>query len=529
MNKIKTLDFVGDQKKKYFQYILSCSRQNLIFLAVASLFTGGVDCFNLHGEKSVNLTSWRFTDKRFQFDVENLTLNIPNASVEAVNSYNEILTDVVILTIRSQMLFFVPLDLDKFFPNIQALQIFNSSLKVLEQGDIRSFGRLRELWVNQNHLESLSGNLFKFNTELQLIVFSNNRLKAIGKYILVPLANLMIANFNKNTCIDKYAGFPHQMLDLFVQIEQNCAPPENLLLARAETFKLTKKPEPIGLEQANSEIKELRAKLRMTEVKLNLSDGHLDAAMKSLFVATKALESRGNREEFMAAPTENQFIDLTCYTDAADQCGADELTIRFNNMKVREVLGSGVQTVSIEKIKKLSIVEQQTLFLPSNLAERFKELTELTVTLSGLFTIRWNVFKGLTKLTSLDLSHNKLHEVPDNSFEDLENLISLDLSFNYIESVEDDAFNGLHKLQQLKLNNNYLIELSGRPFDSLKKLKHLYLQRNDLQIIDGNLFNSLTKLITADLSNNRCIDMSLPRKTLSAIEKSIKEKCARRP
>lgn len=489
---------------------------------------GGTLCFDFPGERSANETSWRFTEKGYQFDAKNLTVNETfRTAVTTVNGMNEILPHIIILSIRYQTVHRVPEDLDKFFPNVEALQIFNSELKILEQKDLKPFDNLKELWVHQNELESLSGDLFKFNTELQLIVLNNNRLRFIGKYILVPLTKLEIANFNSNKCIDKYAGFPHKMHELFIQIEKNCAPPENLVQmfdARAQALIQAKEPED-NLTKFRNEVRDLREKLRQTEVKLNLSDGHLDAATKNLFAASKALESQGNsREEFLAAPTESQFVDLFCYTNTEDVCEVIELKIRFNDMKIREV-----KTMALDKIRKLSIVQQQTLFLPSNLAEHFKELTELTVTLSGLFTIKWNVFRDLRKLKSLDLPHNKIQEVPSNAFEDLERLTDLDLSFNNIESIDTDGFANLAKLQQLKLNNNDLSVLSGKPFENLKKLKQLFLQKNSLKVIDGNLLAPLTKLVTADFTNNECINISLPRKSLEALDKAIREKCSRRP
>lgn len=485
-------------------------------------------CFDLVGELNNKTTAWRFTDRGLRFIAKNVTVKQTQTSITSINGYNEILPNVKILTIRNQTVHFIPEDIEKFFPELQGIEIFNSSLKVLEQKDLKPFVKLRELWLNQNKLETLSADLFKFNTELRMIVLNKNRIMSIGKYILVPLTKLEIANFNNNNCIDKYAGFPHQMHELFIQIERNCSPPEMLIQVRVEPVKhQPKEPAQFELFRAKTEIRDLRAKLKSTEGKLNLSDNHLDAAIKNLFVASKALESHGNsREEFMSAPVESQFLDLACYTDIDFICEVDDLKIRYNNMKVQRVTGAGGQSISLGSITEIKIVEQQTLFLPSNLAEHFKNLSKLTVTLSGLFTIRSNVIKGLTKLEILDLSHNKIHEIPAFAFENLGNLLELDVSFNYVESIEDDGLKGLDKLQRLKLNNNYLSVLSAKPFENLKSLEQLLLQKNDLQIVDGNFLTVLTKLSEADFSKNLCIDSRFPDKSLTIIKNDILEYCS---
>lgn len=426
--------------------------------------------------------------------VENLIIIYPNESITTVNGKPGALPDVKVLDITSQTVWFLPKGLETLFPNLEGIQIFGSGLKLIEQNDIKSLSKLRDLELPYNQLETIESDLFDFNSELQSINFNGNEIKFVGENVLEPLQKLERANFGNNACIDKAVEDQSELSTIIELLESKCKIKGKDVSAMA------------------LEIRELKTKLQASEIGLNVCDENLNSATKNMFLKWNDLE----------APTKK--IDFIC-RQYVEGCLAADLNIGFRNSSIRNVNGEEGKMVGLDKKRKLKIERQRTLFLPINIGQIFPLLTELVVTNSGLFVIDSTVFDGMKFLKVLDLKHNKVHQIMSSTFEDLETLSELDLSFNRIESVEDEAFNGLTKLYQLKLNDNLLSSIKADAFGGLESLRELWLQNNKLNSIGPNLLSSLPKLFTVDLTNNICINVSHPTTALSEIEDKIIANC----
>lgn len=105
------------------------------------------------------------------------------------------------LYINSQTIHFLPEGFENFFPNINELQIINSSLKIIDKFDLKSFENLEFLNLPHNNIEALNNDLFVFNPKLRYIYINNNNLKVIGEKVFDVLkATHFLASFEFNIC-----------------------------------------------------------------------------------------------------------------------------------------------------------------------------------------------------------------------------------------------------------------------------------------------------------------------------------------
>ncbi|CAG9810041.1 unnamed protein product [Chironomus riparius] len=144
-------------------------------------------------------------------------------SVQNVASHN----NVVRLSINNQICHFVPLETDKFFPNLETLRIWSSGLKKLDQNDIKGFEHLRELILPLNDIESLDSNLFEFNKKIKKIDLSRNKLKSVGLALLSTLRTITYINFNLNDCIDD--SFKVNIDKFIEKVRTSCPPTIEML------------------------------------------------------------------------------------------------------------------------------------------------------------------------------------------------------------------------------------------------------------------------------------------------------------
>lgn len=166
-----------------------------------------------------------------------LVITNQNDTITSVNGQSAPLTDVNILHIFHQMINYFPKGLDKFFPNLEAIQLLHSPLKTIEQADIRPFGsKLKKFILGGNQIESLDSDLFEYNSELRWIGFQENNLKSVGKNILRPLKKLQRAYFDDNECIDKAAMNENQVQVLVAELEEKCPGLEKSITSEISSF-----------------------------------------------------------------------------------------------------------------------------------------------------------------------------------------------------------------------------------------------------------------------------------------------------
>lgn len=142
--------------------------------------------------------------------------------------------DVNALYIRSGRCDRVPKNFQNFYENIEGISLDTVKLKVLLKEDLEVFPKLRILEVISNELETLDGDIFKGNPNLERIDFSENKLKIIDKELLVPVTKVTYVDFSKNVCINKKAETKVQLQKLKEDLANLCAPTQQSLMHERE-------------------------------------------------------------------------------------------------------------------------------------------------------------------------------------------------------------------------------------------------------------------------------------------------------
>ena len=258
----------------------------------------------------------------------------------------------------------------------------------------------------------------------------------------------------------------------------------------------------IKLHSANLTIIALRAENSQTVVPLQEENTKLKRWVKScdgnLNATTGILFKTSDRQQILTQ-TSSEPLSLIVIVDGI-KVTVGEMVISSPGLMINYVKYANSSDVD-NKATEIYIDHQQTLFLPTNLGQRFPSLQLLSVTSSGLILIDSSVFSQMKSLKVLNLNNNNLQEIQLGTFDQLKLLESLDLSSNNLKTLETSMVSGLEKLQNLNL------------------------AANRLKIISINILEPLKDLQNADLSKNDCINLSFPKVTLREIKDQLIKDC----
>ena len=138
--------------------------------------------------------------------------------------------------IQEQTAHYLPKGIDKFFPNLLTIAVRISSLKSVTQDDLKPFTQFFRVDFKDNDLESLEGDLFKFNPTLQEVSFDENKLHYIGEHLLDNLKNLQLIEFQSNPCINFKATTSSEIATLIQKIKTQCEWPQDLMVIKSVTY-----------------------------------------------------------------------------------------------------------------------------------------------------------------------------------------------------------------------------------------------------------------------------------------------------
>ena len=140
---------------------------------------------------------------------------------------------------RSKVLNYFPRNLEKFFENLEGINIQSGGLKEISVDDLKPFGeKLKYLFLWNNEIKILKSNLFDFNPNLKFLYLSHNKIEKVEKGTFDKLEKLQEFDFENNECylIDAYSGATieeymendqklrkvHERESLAKLIEENC-------------------------------------------------------------------------------------------------------------------------------------------------------------------------------------------------------------------------------------------------------------------------------------------------------------------
>lgn len=131
--------------------------------------------------------------------------------------------DVVAFSSFGNEIRFMPLGLTNFFPSIKLVEIAQAKMGKISSTDLQQFGdNLSFLFLGENKIKSLQGNLFEFTPKVRWIDLNFNLIKEVERGTFTNLKELYRISFINNFCYNgeaKYVG-----LKMAIQrIENKCA------------------------------------------------------------------------------------------------------------------------------------------------------------------------------------------------------------------------------------------------------------------------------------------------------------------
>lgn len=117
----------------------------------------------------------------------------------------------------------IPAGIGSIYPNIEALSVWNATLRTVSNTDLQQFANLREIWIYENHLEFLPSSLFEYNPKIEYINFKSNAIKYIGENFFNYLPNLKRAEFWYNVCINDEATDAAGLEAIKTEIKKKCS------------------------------------------------------------------------------------------------------------------------------------------------------------------------------------------------------------------------------------------------------------------------------------------------------------------
>lgn len=159
----------------------------------------------------------------------NLTVVNSNETVTSVSgtlSANLEYSNITSLEIESSPeLEFLPLGIQKFFPNLEKISLIQTGLKIITSDDLKNFPKMKSLILRNNKLSEIDSKLFVFNKNIEEIDFSGNEIKHVGENFLKSLENLTKLDFSNNVCFNGTANNSVEVKRLKAKLNENCQNP----------------------------------------------------------------------------------------------------------------------------------------------------------------------------------------------------------------------------------------------------------------------------------------------------------------
>jgi len=165
------------------------------------------------GQRNRNTNSNMHKKAFYSCTINNLKITTRNVQITDILKIPIIFTDLNIqwLQLESSIVNYLPHGFDKFFGDIQILNIGNVELLELKQEDLIQFPNLKYLWAHNNKLFKLGHDIFDFNLNLEYFDFSGNQLKFVDYRLLKRTGDrptdveMFCYSFENNICIN-YSG-----------------------------------------------------------------------------------------------------------------------------------------------------------------------------------------------------------------------------------------------------------------------------------------------------------------------------------
>lgn len=393
-------------------------------------------------------------------------------------SYNDIMSlpaDSEILHLRRLTQLFLqnnkiselPGDVFSDLLSLKVVNLSDNAIKYLPEGLFQNTREIREIYMQNNELETLPKRVFNRLEQLLVLDLSANKLKSdhiedetfggLIRLIVLDLSHNAVARITRNMFKDL---FFLQILNLsnnsIASIEDNAFSP----LFNLHTLNLGQN------------------KLRTIE----------DHVFNGLFILNKLILN----SNMLSYISENAFRNCS---------DLKELDLSTNKLtKVPEAI------VQLPFLKSLDFGENLLTEITNSSFQNLSQLTGLRLIDNQIGNLTAGMFWGLSSLQVLNLANNKIQSIETETFQKNPQLEAVRLDGNFISDI-NGVFVSLTKLLWLNLSENHLVWFDYAFIPG--SLKWLDIHANFIEIL-GNYYKIQNELHvkTLDASHNRLVSLS---------------------
>ena len=394
--------------------------------------------------------------------------------------------------------------------DIEALHLTLNHITRIQASTFHSLHNLKQLFLDENLLQSIDPYLFESLVSLQTLDLAHNSIHILYSDSFYGLNNLtvLILSFNRLTHME--SGTLQHLTNLRVlHLSWN-----ELKYLHPATFRnLTSL---VTLNLAGNRLLSIQSGLfdSLHNLKtLYLSDNNMEYLNATLFqnlTNLSRLYLDQNRLKYLHPATFRNLTGLIILNLKHNRLLSIQTGLfeGLHNLKRLYLSNNSIEYLdatlfqNLTNLILLDLFANKLISVPPNIFKGLKHITHLFLSYNELSAINDYLFTDLTSVKHLELNRNKLHFIGSPTFHGLYNLIVLYLHHNMLQTLPGELFLGLHQLFALFLNNNNLLILDSDVFMGLYNLTYLSLAKNQLTEITHDLFQSNAKLSFLDFSNN---------------------------
>lgn len=141
-------------------------------------------------------------------------------------------------------------------------------------------------------------------------------------------------------------------------------------------------------------------------------------------------------------------------------------------------------------------------YVPIKFFQKIRLVEKVSMTDSGVLSVKNGDFLGNDHLTVLTMNENCLVELPEYLFVYTKRLEEVDFSYNKLRKISTNTFAGARRLQKIDLSFNFIKTLDANLFEAATAFKDINFRHNLLQHFKPKL-SKLNKLQLLSLDGNR--------------------------
>ncbi|KAM9384692.1 uncharacterized protein KZ484_006408 isoform 1-T2 [Pholidichthys leucotaenia] len=395
-------------------------------------------------------------------------------------------SDDLFLSCSKHQLASVPDDIPR---NAQVIDLNYNRINMIRREDFHNMSKLRILYLEKNYIGHVETGSFITLMMLEKLYMSNNSLINLAGNIFQGLSKLTFLDLS-----DNQIHFIHQETFLFLTSLQTLYLRENKLQRISDIQSILQLPRLQELSVRANSFSSFQSK----DLLLNVSSALkiLDVSyneIKKFSISTPSfphLDKLDLSECGRGSPMKWDIPDQTFLENITQLCISFHLTPFENVQEILQSLGS-LTHLEVMRLKPelLSIVCKTPTLRQLHLS-------------NSVLSHRTSNLVNCSRLSKLDLSANFITELTEGSIHLMRKLKVLHIEINSLNKVPYDI-RGLSSLEVLVMDNNQISELGCEDFRNTTHLKELHLSFNLIARLDNCIFEHLSDLEFLDLSYNQ--------------------------